>query len=232
MKNKKGQLFEGFLIGATMFVAIASIFAVVEYQSGVEGSLNPPNEIQDFYYNLDKFDYFHKEAGKLAIHESFAYVAGSKADCKLISVEGGLIQYWNNTCGPNNEELKIKFLEEVKNKFNEITGKKDFSIVLGGDRVKFTPTNIDSAVFVEKDFMNYNLTCPFGSEFYLDYPSLDFEKLHKDLVVDRKVSTPGWNLVSKEFDKYTLYILTTEDYYFYDEDYKPAEVKFAVEKLS
>ncbi len=246
MKGKKGVMFEGILLVASLIVAVMAITAVIGYTGSVKGSLSPPNEVMNFYSELDKFDYFHQEAGKLAIHESYASVLEKNADCKQVSSGKGLVAVWNATCGPRNDLIREEFIVSVKDNFNEITGKKQFKIAFESGKVFFTPPEIESEVPVISDFMKYTLSHQFYSLFSLESPDLDVEEVYDEVIKKQQacksqtlfkdcvgaLAVSGWETSVEEVGENVIFTLSSEKLYFYDKGFSAVELRFAIEKLS
>ncbi len=251
MKNKKGQIAEGVLVLVAIFIAGEAIYASVVHQSEVASSVGTMEKVSDFYFNLDKNNFLNKQYGKLAIHQAYSEITRKpsvKGDCKSVVLGGLPTLVLNESCNFDDESTKKEFIGIVLKEFEERSGNKKFALKFEGDKIIFSPSDTRSSIYSITEVTSYNVSHRFDSEFSLNYPDLGLAKISSFLnsrrsscgknraeFVNCMVSSDvhGWKISSEDLDLgYTLLILKSEKSYFYSGDFKPVEIRFALEKLS
>lgn len=252
--NKKGQVVEGVLVLIALLASGHALYAVVVHSTIVAESISPPDEILDFYNNLDMFDLANQENGKLAIHKSFADLAArpemiDEGICKAVysSSAGGIVNVFDINCKPSNAKSQEKLFELVKNNFVEISGKQKFDFSFNDGKITFKPSDIRSfSPTVQTEFLIYNVSRVFSSSFTLDSPSFDFEEVYSKVIKKkndcnstillefcfRDLAFDGWKHRTASEGNNVIFMLSSEDHYFYDGEFKPAEMRLAVERKS
>ena len=246
-KSRKAQVPEAVLILAVMIICVQTIYSTAIFKAEIAKALGPPKEVMDFYRNIDSLEISIKEAGRLSINKGFSEALAKPANCKIIFSEQKQVAVWTEICGPANNKLKEDLLGETSKSFSNMTGKKKFIIEYKDDRMSFTPSDIQSSVYVIGDFSIYNITYRFGSPFELSYPTADVGRIYSDSIAKKKscerdkreletcmgsMQFPGWKSSSKTEGNYLLFTLKSEKNYPYDGGFKPVEIRFAIQKLS
>lgn len=244
--NKKGQVAEGVLILAALIIASQAIFAAVNYQGTLSSGISTTGQVMDSYFRLEKDDLFHEESAKLAIQEAYATIIAEHtlaANCRSIISKGENMIVWDEgLCNPDNELTKSKFLELIDKHFERISDKKQFTISFNEDKLKFVPVQADLIDKFDDKFAKYRLTRKLFSEFELNYPDLDFEKIYFVAMSKRNtcanslncmqgLKIEGWSGSIKSETREFAYTWVSDVKYLYNGGYLPLELRFAVEKL-
>ena len=248
MNGKKAQIPEAVIVLAALIIVVQAFFAVASHQQFVTESFSPPNELIDFYYIFEIEEFLDKDAARLAIQISYAKAA-SKPAVKDASVckSVGAVSIWTDNCAPSNAKIKDSFLQEVSEQFKIIADKKKFKVSSEGDQVKFLSAELKPRTKFSKGKAIYDIAYKFQPTFSLKYPDLDFEKVY-GLAIGRKefckndplafgtcmngLVVKDWEVSSSLQASYIIFTLKSDKSYFYDGEFKPVEMKFAIEQIS
>jgi len=246
MKNKKAQVAEVTLIVIALLVSFQAIYSTVLYHGESASYVSPPKETLDFFSNLNKLDIFNRESGKLAISEAYARSIAKPANCKIIFSDGKPISVWNETCGPDNNLVKEEFSKQLSAKFIEISSKQKFKISLDKNVATFEPSEIQGKITASTNVLKYDVMHQLYSPFSLAHPDLDIKKIYSEYMSRKSTCTTdgvlsencmkslevkGWSS-SLESAEYLVFILKSDKSYFYGSGFQPAEIKFALQRLS
>ena len=249
-KNKRAQIPEMVMIIAALIVCSSAVYVVTIYKANVQTSVMVPQNVLDFYSNLDKAEIFNKDAGMLAINAAFEKALSkpaSQASCvRIFPKDKPEVAVWSESCGPNDAQLKNDLLAGLPDSFSEITGKEKFSFAYEGDGIVFTPSEVESSTYFIGELTKYNVTHRFSEPFSLKYPEISISKAFNGAIARKSLckagknfescmgalSLAGWRSSSRIEGNHVLFDMKSEKSYFYDNSYKPFEFSFAIQKLS
>ncbi len=247
--NKKGQIAEGVLILAVIFVMAQALYVASVHQEFVAQSVGNLEEVQNFYANLDRADFLNKESARLAIQQAYFDMTdrpSMKGECTSFTIGGKQVPLLNGSCMPDNERTRAEFIRSVSENFARISGNQKFEIRFEGEEILFNPSDTKSTVHVVGDIMTYNLSHQFDSSFMESYPDLDLEGVSSRLIAQRNgcrnspmeleqciesANMPSW-IVHAQENGHLIVTLLSNKSYFYNGGFKPVELKFAMPKLS
>ena len=246
MKNKRGQIFEGILLLAFVSICVYSLYAVYTFEKNVAQALYPPKELCGMYYQEDNFKIYGEEASTLLAHRAFSEVInrlGGK--CQRLA-DGTPV--WEDSCIPSTAEINSRFFEEMNNHFNEsFSAYKDY-------RYKFIQESGNVKILFDEIITNastksYNASYSYTANFSALYPITEgpkavLETINKrigdckqlaenDKTLDvfecaKKFTLKSWDSECLHENVYLKCSLSTKEYYFYNESYKPIEMNIAI----
>ncbi|MFC1685802.1 hypothetical protein ACFLZZ_02135 [Nanoarchaeota archaeon] len=243
--NKKGQLIEGVLIILALLAFGQALYSVTVHNTAVGESISPPDEVLNFSSNLDKETFFLKEDAKFMIQEAYAksfdsYGVEEDKSCKTESFNPeGFVKIWSTECKPNEEKTKEFFL-------NEFSNEKTFTVSFEGDKLIFVPSVEIKKEDFKTSFVEVQVTVPQIAQFSLDYPKFELDLVYEESIKRKNtcssallfdacmsgLSFESWDVGMKDKENYLLFTLLSDEKYFYEDSFKPVELRFAIEKSS
>lgn len=219
---KKGQVPEAALILLVLAICVTSLYYAAFFKTAGASAINI-DKVSKMDYDSKSYEIYAKDFASFALQQAYAEVVNRPVTCEQ---QLGLIPIWGEgDCKPNNQLFKNKLKEnfdaklgmgqsEIKDKLNVIIG-KNYSI-----------SDYNKILF-------YNLSYDQTISFSLDYPAIDFGDIYSRAVTEKdKMTVDNWDVSVEESGNYYIFTLNSKKSYLYDNSFKPAELKFALQKTA
>lgn len=215
--NRKASIFAIALVLIT-FVSLSYAFGSFIYaKNKIKIAATPNFEIMDMYHQEIKEEVYYEELLKLQAQEEFNQIAEEGAvsgvDC-IIQSEGYI--EWNENCNPSIEELKSRFITEIKKNNSKtieekgyvsykIEYKHDFSVSLNLE---------DLGIYIE--------------EFETMYERAKVCKDDNDVRECMKLKR--WDILTKKDSNYRLFDVSTKKNFFFGREFEPVNIRFSLKQ--
>lgn len=252
MKNKKAQVFATGLVIITLIMMGIALFVFLSVDSKIKEGVNPPVEILDSYTEKTAFAFYAKESAAFASANAFSALAKeiTSGECTVVQMNYIL---WNDTCKPNTDEIKKKFMNKFNNSLvlsikNYPSHLKNTSFVPSlqeSDKIKLASDNIVLNASNNKGYVRYNSTFTFNPSFEFNLQDIninlsDFENIYSIALQCKdknrtKVENclankfERWDFSLSSYDKYLLSDFKTKKNYFLNGKISEVALKFALE---
>jgi len=225
MKNKKATVPEAALILIAVSVLAYSFYAVAMFNQTVS-TVNDPGKLASVYNAQEKFDIYAKEAARLALQQAYAEVLKKPVSC---NEQVGLAIVWSDSCRPNNQEVRNKIKREFDEDFKELLNESFSSEIKERLAVSISPIYYE--ISDKNKFIGYKLNYTHYPSISLDSPEINLEEIYAAAKVKKeKLAVENWTTSVETSGKYYIFTLKTEKSYFYDDLFKPVELKFALKQ--
>lgn len=213
---------------AVLLLIIIAVCGSALYYAAIFKSITPDavniGKSADMFENASEFEFYAKDFASFALQEAYAEVVNKPTACKQLA----LIQIWDDSCYPNNQEIRNKLNKSFYENFAAIGDfksdiKDKLNVVIERDYI----TSDSNKIFFYNESYNQIIS------FSLDYPTIDFEQIYSKAVIEKdKLLLDNWDVSvsSNESSEYHIFTLDSKKLYLYDNSYKPVELKFALHK--
>ena len=256
VKNNKGQISEGLLIVLTLVLCVYSGYAVYTFEKNTAAKINSPEKLFGMYNSEDNFEVYGKQAFKIMAHQAFSEIMPEiiseiqkeNEKCKSLA-DGTLIL--DDSCLPSKLENQNHFVnDELEEQFAKLFSKYDhkhkFSLqdnllVLDFDQIS---ANVSDKA--------YNASYSYSKSFSTAYPIIEdfsdiYSKVKEKQAACQKsgLGKPSFDVIQcsgnltleqwisdcKSESPLLICSFKTKSNYFYNESFKPVEIRAAVKIL-
>jgi len=246
-KNNRGQIFEGVLLLAAIAIFTYSLYAIFTFEKNVAQEIAPPREIYGMYYSEDNFKIYGEEGSKLLVDQAFSEAINGLSSGKCRTLGDGTA-IWENSCIPSSAEFNKLLFDDLENQFrNSFSAYKDykhkFTIDAGKVRILFDVINLNIST------KRYNASYSYTVNFSVQYPITEDPRSVAE-IIDKKINDcnkfaeegmvldiagcakqftlKSWDSKCSLENVYLKCKLSTKEYYFYNESYRPIEMNLAL----